>query len=151
MFWRSIRRFLYRSAETSMVTSAPGRHFDRRWWQFSLRTLMVVVTVVAVVCGLFMIQYNAARRQASRVETLASKGAVICYDQQYEDGSYRKRGNSPPGRIPPPASNWLIEWLGVDFFHRVYGVSIHLKDDEPSAKQLRPVGQLENLIDLQIE
>ena len=51
----------------------------RRWFRFSLRMLLVVVTVLCVWLGF---KVNAARRQKEAVEAILKAGGQVSYDYQ---------------------------------------------------------------------
>jgi hypothetical protein len=69
----------------------------RRWLQFSLRTLLVAVTLLAVWLGLWT---DRARRQRVAVQRVRELGGDIRYD--YEN----QKGGQPPG------PEWLRRLLG---------------------------------------
>jgi hypothetical protein len=78
--------------------------------QFSLRGLLVLVAVCAVWLG---IAFHRAREQARAVATINSSGGYVFYDfQGVEFRSFDQWGTS---EFP----TWLLDQLGVDFFHDV--------------------------------
>src|SRR5262245_26702937 len=92
----------------SMVRSNDNVHPvlpKRRWFRFSLRTFLLVITALALWLGW---KFGEAREQRRVVAEL------IGLDVQYDFSDYF--GGSPP----EPA--WLIDLVGVDFFHDVVGV-----------------------------
>ena len=52
----------------------------RRWYQYSLRTLLIFVTLFAVACSWFTVKLNQARKQREAVEALTKLGCRIGYD-----------------------------------------------------------------------
>ena len=88
----------------------------RRWFQFRLRTLMVFVTLCAVVCSWFAVKMQQARRQREAVEAIQNAGGTARY--YYEVG--------PDGLFmddaEPPGPAWLRDVLGIDFFSDVFNV-----------------------------
>lgn len=93
---------------------------QRRWYQYSLRTLMIVVTLFAVACSWLAVKMQQAKRQREAVETIEKLGGMVCYDYEWDSGSgYRIKGAKPPG----PA--WLRKVLGDDIFCSVNFVDIH--------------------------
>jgi hypothetical protein len=94
------------------MTENPKRR-NRRWLRFSLRSLLVVVTLFGVWLG---IKVDQARRQKRAVETLRSMGAEVWYDHQ------RKENGSFDVRIDLDVPNWVRELCGDDFFQTVTGI-----------------------------
>src|SRR5262245_18603147 len=99
-----------------MATPAQPR---RRWLRFSLRTLLVAMTILCVWLGL---KVNAARRQREAVAAIAKSGAIIRYDYEMISvpGSPNTLGYNPNAAPPGPA--WLRGFLGEDFFCDVIGI-----------------------------
>jgi hypothetical protein len=101
----------------------------RRRVQFGLRTLLVLVTLSAVVCSWLAVRIKLAARQAEVVTAVREKlGGVLFYDWQYEQAEQAARKNgcglwmgmfgitSPPSLVPPEPEP-LGKLMGVDFFH----------------------------------
>jgi len=88
----------------------------RRWYQYSLRTLFVLMTLFAVWLGL---RIHRAQQQKEAVEALLKADGSIVYDSDWD---HPLGGSSPQGRSLPPGSNWLRRQLGNDFFDEVTGV-----------------------------
>src|SRR5260221_801163 len=109
----------------------------RRWFQFSLRALMIFTIVVAVACGWFGAKLERARNQKSAVEAILKNGGSIAYDYQHWDSS----GKMIPNLVPP-GSAWLRTLLGDDFFTDVVIVTAKTDDD---LKFVRAFGRLGSL------
>ena len=73
---------------------SPSRPRRRRWFQYSLRTLLLVVTVAAVLLGIWT---GRARRQKEAVEAIRELGGYVGY-------------SSADGDAPGP--DWLAEVAG---------------------------------------
>ncbi len=96
----------------------------RRWYQYSLRTLMVVVTLFAVACSWFAVKLGQARRQREAVEALMRLKAAMC-NVEY-DYIRDSAGNLiPNAQSRGPA--WLRNLLGIDFFCNVTEVWVGKK------------------------
>jgi hypothetical protein len=102
-----------------------------RWLRFSLRTLLVVMTLLCVWVG---IRANAGRRQREAVEAIKSAGGTVVYDYQYVP-------RAKPTGLPlfdyrvdfdaqPPISFWLRMALGDDCFRTV--VAVYFNDPKPN-------------------
>ncbi len=87
----------------------------RRWLQFSLRTMMLVVTVFCVWLG---ITAKRARDQKQTVEAIQDLGGTVFYDFHYYE--HESDGQTAIDSSRDPSSpRWLRDWLGLDLFHRV--------------------------------
>ncbi len=91
----------------------------RRWFRFSLRTMLLVITVFALWLGLHI---HATRRQQQSVMAVQDAGGRVQYDYHYPKGRYGRNDVSytATSRVP----QWLLGMLGVDFFHAVVEVDI---------------------------
>jgi Leucine Rich repeat len=97
------------------VTTAPSTTPKprRRWYQYSLRTLMVLMLAIGCGLGWFTARMRQARSQRKTVETIAELNGWVGYDYEFDASNHRIQGAQPSG----PA--WLRSVLGGDFFDRV--------------------------------
>ena len=86
-----------------------------RWYQFSLRTLLIFVTLFACACSWFAVKKQQANRQKEAVQALERHGYHITYD-------YEHYGISRNYYVPTPAPDWIVKLVGKDFLYDVYGV-----------------------------
>jgi Leucine-rich repeat (LRR) protein len=86
----------------------------RRWFRISLRTVLILLTLLCIWLG---VKVNQARRQKEAIAALKSIGALIGFHHHYDD-----QGNLDH-RADPPGPAWLRQITGDDFFQRVYSVS----------------------------
>jgi hypothetical protein len=110
----------------------------RRRFQFSLRSLMLLVVVVAIPCSWFATAMKAARRQHAAVEAIEKLGGIVNYDYQTD------------WLVPapqPPAPAWLCERVGVDLLANVTSVGSFKQSEIGDAimKHLRGFTQLQEL------
>ena len=100
-------------------TVAP-KHPNRRY-QFGLRLLLIVVTLVG--CGLGWLSFlaRAAWRQQAAVAQIVHLGGKVFCDYQF-DG---KENKIPNATLPGPAL--LHSLLGDDFFRTVVAVDLSLR------------------------
>ena len=101
--------------------SPPARP-KRRWFQYSLRTLLILTTVVA---ALFAWWSHKARRQKLAVEALQRAGALVVYDHKGtlpDDFGLAFWGEEQGPSFWP---TWLVQALGVDYFSHVHCVAIN--------------------------
>ncbi|MBC8873845.1 MAG: hypothetical protein H8E44_30770 [Planctomycetes bacterium] len=112
-----------------------------RWrFQFSLRSLAVLIVAVAVPCCWLTVKMRQAERQRRAVEAIDKAGAWIRYDCQFDGSGKFMRRQEPPG----PA--WLRKLLGKDFFADVIFVlasCTHVTDAE--LQQLKVLTKLRML------
>jgi len=105
----------------------------RRWFQFSLRTLLVFMLVCGAGLGWLAWKMQRATRQRETVEAIVDVGGRVFYDYQLDEG-----GAVIPG-AQPTAPLLLRKSLGGDFFCNV--TIVHLGG--------KRVTDLKGLIDLQ--
>ncbi len=78
----------------------------RRWYQFSLRTLLVAFMVLGVPLSWFAARMERTRKQRKAVEAIQRLGGSVEYDRHM------------------PSLTWLRCWLGNDFFDEVETVDV---------------------------
>lgn len=98
---------------SSVALSRPGW---RRWFRFSLRSLMLATAVVCAVLGLWIVP---ARKQRDLVAEFRARGATVhyCYERDDDGSVYAFR--------EPRGPAWLRSILGVDAFNSVVNVELH--------------------------
>ena len=108
----------------------------RRRFQFSIRSLLVLVAVVAVVCSWFSVEMQQARRQKEAVEgaDLASYGHEL-------DGY----GYGLSGTPEPPEPPWLRNLVGEDFLSNV-GVLGYRMATDANLERLKGLTSLQLLL-----
>jgi hypothetical protein len=103
----------------------------RRWIQFSVRTLLVLIAAIAVLMG---VKVNQARRQRDAVADIQALGGWVHYDYQIDATGRTKRNTK--SWIP----EWLLVHLGIDLFHDVVEVNMVYNDDGPNRLDNKQVG-----------
>ena len=102
--------------------SPPGK---RPFWpRFTLRVLLVFVTIVGVGLGYWT---HRAREQGRIVEQIQQGGGMVCYERE------------GPG-APEPRSfalEWLAKFLSRDYLEGIAAVSIHNREAIPHLHKLR--------------
>ena len=102
--------------------------FFRRRCQYGIRSLLLLTVVVAMPCSWLAAEMEAARRQAEAVTWIQSSGGSVIHEGlSYPDGTQR------PGE-ELPATTWLREQLGINFFSPV--ITVRLFDSEISDNDL---------------
>jgi hypothetical protein len=91
-----------------------------RWFQFRLRTLMVLLFILSVLLAAYVWRRERARRQSEAVATLRRLGHTVYYDYHWRknaDGTSTSDENHP-SLVP----KWLLALAGYDFFHDAVSV-----------------------------
>ena len=110
----TIDRMLAPASTVAGPSSAPrSRH---RWWQFSLRTLLIGMVVISLLLAALSIRIQRARRQATAVATIRKLGGFVDYDFRFEPGS-RGQFLIEKKQAESPVPAFLLAWAGQDFFH----------------------------------
>ncbi len=89
----------------------------RRWFRFSLRTLLIVVLLLSLPLGWFALKMREAEKQRKAVEAIEKAGGTVWYDYQEDESGMLM------AELEPPAPTWLRELVGEDFFSDVIVVS----------------------------
>ncbi len=89
----------------------------RRWFQYSLRTLLLFVLLVSIGMSWFAVKMQQAKKQREAVEVIRRAGGMVIYDYHY--GGLPK----PPNYIDMSGKQasgpaWLRRVLGDDFFNK---------------------------------
>jgi hypothetical protein len=95
-----------------------------RWYQFSLRSLLIFVTLFAIPCSWLAVKIRQARNQRKAVDAIIKDGGSVHYDYEYENAI---RGVRPQGLLQTV--------LGEDLFSNVVWANVktdvgleHLKE-----------------------
>jgi hypothetical protein len=109
----------------------------RRWLRYSMRTMLLLVTVLCVLLALVIVPAQRQRRAVEKIRGLGSWSRVV-YDYESE-GPY---GGSVELRGPA----WLRRWIGVDYFQDVVRVQVFLsRGDELTPDDLASLPGLRSL------
>lgn len=80
----------------------------RRWFRYSLRTLLLAMVAVSVGMGWLAARMKEAQRQRAAVAAIVSLSGLVIFDDQPDDLTAAPAASSVPG--------WLRRLLGDDFF-----------------------------------
>ncbi len=108
------------------------RKRNRRYLRFSLRTFLVVLTVVLVCFGWLV---NRANQQRQAVAWVLEMGGSVRYDYEIDDA----------GRYMPNATPTSPEWLR-DYYDQVGTVDLH----NTQVSDLTPLANLKSLRSLDV-
>ncbi len=120
---------------TTKPQPKPPRH-KLRWYQFSLRSLFVFVTLCAFACSWFAVKRQQAETQRQAVAAILQTGGEVKYDYQFD-----KAGKEIPN-AQPPAPAWARKLLGDDFFSNAAEARSETRD---AIRHLRKLARLRRL------
>ena len=83
----------------------------RRWMQFSLRTLLIVVTVFCIGFGWLGLKLKEGREQRNAIVAIRELGGRIGYEHEVD-------------RSNPPGPEWLRQLIGDEYFFSVGAVQL---------------------------
>lgn len=95
-----------------------------RWFQYSLRSSLILLTALAVWLGVVV---NRAREQREVVKAIEATGGFVLYDWQFD-------APSPSGQPSGPV--WLQRFIGKEFFQEIETVAFLGGRSHPSEPQL---------------
>src|SRR6266700_3862204 len=112
----------------------------RRWFQFSLRTLMIFTLVVAVACAWLGRKIEQKRREREAVTAIVKLGGEAHYDYQHQLGS----NGEPQLDAKPTGPDWLRSLLGENFFNEVVFVPFESRVGigDSALEQIEPLTEL---------
>jgi hypothetical protein len=100
----------------SMATSQPKAPAHKlRWFQYSLRSLMLLVLLVSLGMSWVAVRMKRTRQEDEAVEEIRKLGGYALYDYQFSHS-----GNP----FDPPGPTWLRHLLGENFFAAVVEVNL---------------------------
>jgi hypothetical protein len=107
--------------------------YKRHWFQFSLRTLLIFMTVVALACGWLATKIEKKHSEREAVEAIIKLGGDVMYDYQYTDS--RK----------PSTPIWLANVLGEGLFDDVRDVDLENANADAALVHVQVLTQLKTL------
>ncbi|MEX0610934.1 MAG: hypothetical protein WD738_11480 [Pirellulales bacterium] len=115
-----------------METGTPHMKLNswRNVFRFKLRTLLLAVTIVSVWLG---VHVHSTEKQRQSVTAIQRYGGWLRYDFQFPTGEYFYNRFDPNARSRVP--RWLLNRLGIDFFHDVVQVNLNYSEDSGRRKE----------------
>jgi hypothetical protein len=109
-----------------------------RWrFQYSIRFVLMLALVVALVCGWFMAELHKAKTQRDAVAAAQKAGCGYFYDFNIGPSGELERTSGPPPAVP-----FWYEWLGDDFFHDIVGAQPRTDDALLAWKDLMSIRRI---------
>lgn len=93
--------------------SATKRKSKRPRLQYSLRTLLLVITGLAICLGIWV---KPAHDQKVAIEAILHAGGEVYYDHNFEYDDSDMHGNVYLPGAEPPGPRWLCRLLGPEYF-----------------------------------
>jgi Leucine-rich repeat (LRR) protein len=91
-----------------------------RWFQYSLRTLLLAVLLASIGMSWVAVRMQRARREREAVAAIVKLGGRVWYDYQLQQQDWDPSpGTDPPGPV------WLRNLLGENVFASVVGVDLY--------------------------
>jgi hypothetical protein len=87
-----------------------------RWYQFSLRSLLIFITLFACACSWFVVKMGQANRQREAAAAIRKLHGTVYYDYQLYGPDGCDLGDCMD---IPKSPNLYSKQLGIDFFHSV--------------------------------
>lgn len=112
----------------------------RRWLQFRLRTIFVLLTILGLWLG---VQANRAQRQRRAVDAILDRGGQVQYDYEFDEDGHEIWLAEPP---EPPGPKWLRTLVGDDYFRTVVDVTFRTATDA----DMEGLAALTDLIELDL-
>jgi hypothetical protein len=121
------------------LTTMPNEPLPKlRWYQYRLRTLLLLVTAFAVCMSWFTVKQKQAERQHKIISEITASGIIVVHYDFEVDESWQETNSEP---IVPA---WLRKLLGDDFFANV--VAIDVRDYRGTeAKNFEHISELTSL------
>ncbi len=88
-----------------MIQPIVTKNPKRRWYQFSLRTLLVFGLLVSICMSWLAVKLHRGRKQRKAVEAIERLGGEVCYGYEFPVNSWKRK---------PQASAWLKVLVGDD-------------------------------------
>jgi hypothetical protein len=115
----------------------------RRWYQFSLRFLLLATVLLAILTNLCVKQIMHANRIRRAVAELSKFGAIVKYDYEIKDDPSAPGGFRMLDNQSPPGPAWLRSMIGDGYFIEIADViltdktgGLEVLDDLPNLRAL---------------
>ena len=112
----------------------PPTYRKRNYWQISLKTLFLLIALLAIILFPIAVRIRDARNQKAAYDILRSYNAEVWYDYELDwKMKYGDLHTAPSDLIDlasPPGPEFLHRLLGRDFFSSI--IIVHVGDTYPS-------------------
>lgn len=118
----------------STTDSRPEPRRKHRWFQYNLRTLLVVTVLASIGMSWLAVMVERARRQGEALTVIKRLGGHVTYDFQYDASGMYLPQAKPPGPV------WLRSILGDDLFEKA--ICVDLSSPQVADANLQVLEQL---------
>ena len=138
---RTPARALPPPAPPPFAPPKPAEKPRRRWYQYSLRSLLILMLLFSLFMSWFAVKRKRALAQKKAVEAILAADGTVHYDYEFDENGEWVKGATGNG------SDWLRKLLGADFFEKVTNVSIGSKKGVEGLAGLSNLKSLEIILD----
>jgi hypothetical protein len=111
--------------QTEPPTAVPPKR-KRRWFQFSLRTLLIVVTLLAAICGIVTPEWKFASERAALIERTVAAGGIV------------GKSDAPL----PNGPNWIQRALGDSVIEFIAAPALATDEELSQLRTMFPEAQI---------
>jgi len=115
-----------------------------RWYQYSLRSLLIFMLVSGFFFAWLGEKVYKAREQRAAVAWVEEKGGGVFYVYEFDAEGNLNMNAQPPG------PEWLREWIGIEYFCDVYEVNYLVVSQSKPDRHLEDVYPLVSLTHLRV-
>ena len=112
------------------------------WFQFGIRSLLILTVAVAIPCSWLTAAMKAAKEQGQAVDEIKKLGGSVGYDWEFDAAGTNRLNAQPPG------PEWLRKLLRDDFLEAVVWVDVY--SNEMTDARLAHLARLTQLKDLNL-
>jgi hypothetical protein len=116
----------------------------RRWYQFSLRSLLIFTLICSVASAWVTRRMEQKRLEREAVSAILKDGGDVLHDYQIESYGFNRSAK-------PTGPNWLRKLLGENFFSEVESVTVRVRGIPKSASKMMSLDELAHVHRLILE
>jgi hypothetical protein len=105
-----------------------------RWFQYSLRSLFILMFLVAIASSWVAVKMGQAKRQKEFVRQIRKIGGLVVYD--YDGKSHYDLKSQ---EFQPPQPKWMIDLMGDDFFNNIVSVGVYPSNNKSGLDNIKDV------------
>jgi hypothetical protein len=127
---------------SSADSPVPAKKSKRRWFQFSLRSLLIFTMICAVASAWLGRKMEQKRREQEAVKAIVKLGGLVGYDSE----EITKDRNGQMRVAGPRGPDWLRRFLGEYFFSEIRFVSLNnVRDIDAALAKVSGLAQVQML------